>query len=396
MRKIMILGGSILQLPGILKAKEMGLHVITVDIDKNAIGFKYSDVRENISTIDIPGVVEIAKRYNIDGVMTLASDMPVRTIAAVAKEVNIPGISLDTAFKATNKALMRKCLEEKNIPIPAYYRVNEEKEYFTAISNFQTKCIIKPADNSGSRGIFLIEDLNDLEIIHYAYQYSKRYSHSGEIVVEEYMEGAEVSVEILSISGEVNVIGITDKITTGAPRFVEIGHSQPSMLNNDIKERVKEVAVRAVKAIGIKDGPSHVEIIITRDGPKVVELGARLGGDNIATHLIPLSTGIDIVKCCIEIALGEKPSLLKRINMGSAIRFFKTPIGKITNITGVEKAEKIQGVKEIYFTKNIGDFIEELSNSSDRVGYVIAQSDTAENAIQICHSVMDNVKIYVS
>jgi formate-dependent phosphoribosylglycinamide formyltransferase (GAR transformylase) len=108
MKKIMILGASILQLPAILKAKEMGLQVIAVDIDKNSVGFKHADVCIEISTIDIHRVVEAAKQYRIDGVMTLASDMPMRTVAAVAKELNLVGVSEETALKATNKAVMRE------------------------------------------------------------------------------------------------------------------------------------------------------------------------------------------------------------------------------------------------------------------------------------------------
>lgn len=338
----MVLGASLLQLPAILKAKEMGLQVVAVDMDKNAIGFNSADICLEISTLDIPKVVEYAKLYNVDGIITIASDMPMRTVAAVAKELNIVGVSEETALKATNKAVMRECLEEHSVPIPTFYKVGTFKEYIKVVQQFKDRYIVKPADNSGSRGVFLINNIENYEMIEHAFNYSKQHSRSGEIIVEEYLEGPEVSVETISIDGNIHIIAITDKLTTGSPRFVEMGHSQPSCLSNDVKKKIRMVATSAIKAIGINNGPSHTEIIVTSEGPKIVEVGARLGGDNITTHLVPLSTGVDMVKCCIEIALGQKPNVETKYEMSSAIRYFETSEGVIKNIRNVENAEKLK------------------------------------------------------
>lgn len=395
MKKIMILGASILQLPAILKAKEMGLQVIAVDIDKNAIGFTEADVCLEISTIDIPKVVEAAKQYNVDGIMTLASDMPIRTVAAVARELNIVGLNEDTALKATNKAIMRECLKQHNVPIPSFFRVKDYEEYLIATQQFTSKFIVKPVDNSGSRGVFLVEDINDKETINYAFGYSKNSARGGEIIVEEYMEGPEVSVETLSVDGKVYIIAITDKLTSGIPKFVEMGHSQPSKFPEETKAQIEAVASAAVKAIGIKNGPSHTEIIVTDEGPKIVELGARLGGDNITTHLVPFSTGVDMVKCCIEIALGYKPKLERKICNGSAIRYFETSVGRIVSINGVAEVQKLSGVKQVSFVKNIGDAVGEINSSSDRVGFVITQGLNVERAIKVCEKAIERITIQV-
>ncbi|HEY5556703.1 ATP-grasp domain-containing protein [Acetobacterium sp.] len=394
-KKIMILGASILQLPAILKAKEMGLQVIAVDMDKNAIGFRYADICLVISTNDIPKVVAAAKLYNINGIMTLASDMPMRTVAAVAKELNIVGIDEVMALKATNKGIMRICLKDNDVPVPKFFRVKEIDEYMAVIHQFKNKCIVKPADNSGSRGVFLVNDINNNEMIMFAFEYSKKNSYGGEIIVEEYMEGPEVSVETLSVDGKVEVISITDKLTSGAPNFVEMGHSEPSDLSREIKKQIERVAISAINAIGIVNGPSHTEIIVTDDGTKIVEIGARLGGGNITTHLVPLSTGVDLVKCCIEIALGEKPDFEKKINMGAAVRYFKTNEGKLINITGVNEAKSILGVKQICFVKNIGDTVGALNNGSERIGFVIAQGYDAEDAIRICEEAIKIIDIII-
>ena len=134
-KKIMILGASILQLPAIEKAKEMGFDVVAVDMNPEAIGFQVPGIEtEVISTIDIPAVLEAAKKHKIHGVMTLASDMPMRTVAVVAKELGLVGVSEDTALKATDKAVMRQCLNEQGVPVPKFFRVSNPEEFEKAVS----------------------------------------------------------------------------------------------------------------------------------------------------------------------------------------------------------------------------------------------------------------------
>ena len=393
-KKIMILGASILQLPAIQKAKEMGLEVVAVDMNPNAIGFSEPGIiKEVISTVDIPAVVECAKKYSIDGVMTLASDMPIRTVAAVAKVLGLIGVSEETALKATNKAVMREALQKGNVPIPKFFKVTNEKEYREAVSNFAAPFIVKPADNSGSRGIYLVSNIEDAESISVAYSYSHSFSRNGDLVVEEYLIGPEVSVETLTVNGECNVIQITDKITTGAPHFVEMGHTQPSQLPENTKQKVAQLAKLANRAIGIINGPSHTEIIVTNEGPKIVELGARLGGDCITTHLVPLSTGVDMVECCIKIALGETPDISPTLNKVSAIRYFTQNRGTIKKVNGIEKVKQLNGVKQISMVHAIGETVEEINSSSDRIGFVVMQSDSIENIEALYNDVIDKINI---
>lgn len=394
-KKLMILGASQLQLPAIIRAKEMGLYVIVIDKDKNAVGANYANEFYEISTIDIEKIINKAEELKIDGIMTLATDMPMRSVAAVANKLNLIGITKDTALKATDKALMRDCLKKNNVPVPHFFKVNSLKEYNKAVSKIKNKFIVKPTDSSGSRGVFLIDDINDKKSIEDAFEYSKKHTKSGELLVEEFMEGPEVSVETLSVEGNVHIIAITDKFTTGAPRFIEMGHSQPSILSEDIQNKVKVIAIDAVNALGIKYGAAHTEIIITNDGPKIVEIGARLGGDYITTHLTPLSTGIDIVGCCIKIALGEKIELTSKIVNAAAIRYFESRPGKIISIRNITKANKINGVVQISFDKKPEDYIDEIKSSSDRIGFVISKDETLEGAIKICDLVFSTIEIEI-
>lgn len=396
-KKIMILGASILQLPAIVKAKEMGLQVIAVDMDPNAIGFcEEGIIKEVISTIDISAVLECARKHDINAIMTLASDMPMRTVAAVAKDLHLVGIDESTALKATNKAVMRQCLYENDVPVPKFFKVSNEAQYMNAVSQFEGAFIVKPADNSGSRGVYLVENHTDKDVVNIAYKHSRKYSRNGDVVVEEFMRGPEVSVESLTVDGECHIVQITDKLTTGAPHFVEMGHSQPTQLTHDIAERICEITKAATKAIGISNGPSHTEIIVTEEGPKIVELGARLGGDCITTHLVPLSTGVDMVKCCIDIALGNEPDIQKKVERGAAIRYFKQKQGIIKSISGINDAMMVSGVCEINLIRSVGDDVADIESSAARMGFVISTAEDAFSAIKVAEKAIDKIKIEIS
>ena len=155
------------------------------------------------------------------------------------------------------------------------------------------------------------------------------------------------------------------------------------------------MAKAANRAVGIVEGPSHTEIIITNEGPKIVELGARLGGDNITTHLVPLSTGVNMVEACIKIALGEKPDIEPKFSKGSAIRYFQQHAGVVESVDGIEEAEKIHGVKQISIVHGIGEEVTEIDSSGARMGFVIAQDDSAEAAIDDCLKALDKIKVTI-
>ncbi len=389
----MILGASILQLPAIIKARELGLYVIAVDIDPKAVGFKYSDESLLISTIDTERVVKSAYEKKIHGIMTLATDMPMKTVAATAKKLNLPSISVETAEWTTNKYMMRERLALGNIPIPEYYKITDLNEFRLISNHFVSPFIVKPADNSGSRGVFLVRSKSEVEA---AYYHAKKYSRNGEIIMEEFMKGNEVSVETISINGQVHILAITDKLTTGPPFFVEMGHSQPAEFDFPVLEKIKEIARNAILTLGITDGPSHTEIIVTENGPKIVEIGARLGGDNITSHLVPLSTGINMVEACIKLAIGDKPDLNAKFIKSSAIRYFNTSPGQIQSINGIKEAMQVNGINEITFTKKEGDVIGEIQSSTDRIGFVIASGNTPQEPIDACKKAVGMIKISIA
>ena len=388
----MIVGASVLQLPAILKAKKLGYNVAVVDYNQDAIGVKYADKYYCVSTKDEDAVLAAAIDFMPDGIMTLATDMPMRGIARSTEKLHLPGINYETAYRATDKYEMIRVFDQHRVPIPWYYIIEKEEDLSDLKDNIVFPCIIKPTDSSGSQGVYKINDF--AELLRY-YPYSASCSISSRVIVEEFLEGPEVSVEIMVVEGNAFVLQVTDKLTTGAPHFVEMGHTQPSQLPNSVLELIRRIAVDACCAVGINAGPAHVEMKVTKRGPVMIELGARMGGDNITTHLVPLSTGIDMVEAVIRYALGEVPNVVPSIDKGAAIRYFSPPEGKITAIDNIDDALSLPGVKQIVFTKNIGDFSTEIKSSSDRVGFVIAQGESASDAIDICNKVLNIIKFTI-
>ncbi|MBQ9874359.1 MAG: ATP-grasp domain-containing protein [Thermoguttaceae bacterium] len=392
MKKIMVLGASILQVPMLQKAKDLGFYVGVADFNPKAIGIPIADEFYEASTFDPPAIVEAAKQFRPDGVVTLATDIPMRSVAAACEALGLPGISPKTALLATDKAEMIRALTDANVPCPKYVVANDRDEFERVKGSVAYPAIMKPTDQSGSRGVVLVRSLEELDA---SYDYSQTESRGGAVVIEEFMEGPETSVEVMVLDDGVHILAITDKLTTGAPHFVEMGHSQPCRLGDATCAAIRDVATRAVQALGIKRGPAHVEIIVTAEGPKIVELGARMGGDCITTHLVPLSTGIDMTEATLRVACGEEPDVAPKFQKGAAIRYFDVPVGVLDSISGVDEARAIPGVRQISIVKEIGERIGEICGSGDRLGFVIAQAKTADEAISICEKAIAAIKVVV-
>ena len=385
--RLFILGGSVLQLPAILEAKRMGLEVGVADMNPNAVGVAYADAFFPVSTTDIGGVISAVEQFGADGIMTLATDMPMRTIARVCERFpSLNGIDYTTALRCTDKLQMIEAFHTHGVPAPWYVIVDSSTLNCFCTDDITYPCISKPVDASGSRGVCFIKTPEDLPA---AVKYSLKHSQEGKVILEEYLEGDEVSVETITIHGETHIIAVTDKLVTGAPFFVEMGHSQPSRFQSTHGSEIKRVASEAIKAVGIVDGPSHVEMKKTSNGFKMIEIGARLGGDCITSHLVPLSTGISMVRAVIDIALGDTPDLTIKSHKGSAIRYIPHQcFGILQDVCGVTEASDIPGIESIVINKTAGDYIGEIRCSNDRLGFVISCADSSSSAISTCEEAL--------
>ena len=389
-KRILILGGADFQIPFIKKAKEKGLYVGVVDINANAPGKEYADSFFQASVKDKNKILSIAKLFQPDAVTVGMVDIAVLAYAYVTTELGLPGMDMATAVRSTNKFEMIRAFEENHVPHPAFQYLNHEDIGKVKI-HVKYPLIVKPVDMAGSRGIFLVNNDEDMEA---ALRESSKSSDSGDLLIEEYMDGPEVSVELVVKNGTPHVIQITDKTTSGAPHFAEIGHLQPSQLPENILQQIAEVACDAAKALQLQNSLGHAEIKVTSMGPKMVEIGARAGGDSIGEQLIELSAGVSFPEIAVSIALGEDFEVPQNhLNYSSCIRFLTTRNGVLSSIEGIEDAKKIQGVQIVKIFGEIGKKYSDMIDSSGRLGYIITQAENANEARQICDQAFDTITV---
>lgn len=330
----------------------------------------------------MPHVLEAQSEEPFDAFLTLA-EYDVVVAAQVAVHLDLPTVGVDGVFTARNKARMRRRCSEHGVASPAYRAVRTPAEAVHAVSEIGLPCVVKPADETSSADVRLVRSAREASE-HVALILSRRENTRGqsrhdEIMVEEYLRGPEVSVEVLSDGDRHVVLGVTDKSLAGAGYFVEMAHSFPSILPATTVEACGDLARQALRAVGFDKGMSHVEIKVTDSGPVLVEINPRPAGGKI-TYLVDRALGISSLELAIRQYLGE--SLPRTVvgtgtSRGAAIRYLSAPPGVITSITGAEAARAMAGVDEVVLKVTPGATVRPLRRNGDRLGHVLAVASTA-------------------
>ncbi len=301
MKKLAIIGANEFQCDLIEKAKSMGVETHVFSWGGGEPGELLADYFYEVDIKNRSEILSKCKSIGVDGVCSIASDLANITVHWVANELGFKAHSQYCIEATTNKFKMREALSQQNIPVPDYYLINSLEELDSLKLSFP--CIVKPTDRSGSRGVIKVSNYNQLTE---AYHESKSHSFSDEVIVEEFVDGSEFSVESFSVSGKHDVLQITEKFTTGSPNYVEVAHLSPARLTTEQVRRIEEVVSQSLNALGVQDGPAHSEIkVCENDRITVIEVGSRMGGDFIGSYIVPTHTGIDYVKLTIASALGE-------------------------------------------------------------------------------------------
>lgn len=388
MKKLLILGASIAQIPFIKTAKQLGCLVGIADYNNAAPAIEFADEYFQCSLLDLDALHNVVSSFRPDGITCGASDVGVMNCALLCREFGLPGLSPETALNVKDKGTMIEAFRKHHVAHPEYQVVTSPDEKI----NIDFPLITKPVDNSGSRGINVARNAEELQA---ALKDSFSLSGCERVIVEEYMDGPEVSVEVLVQDGEPHVLQVTDKLTTGEPHFIEIGHSQPSQLPSEDVEKIRRLAYDAAKAVGVKNGCCHAEIKLTSKGPKMVEIAGRQGGDFITTVLVPTSTGINMSEYEILRALGTpKPFVDPHIeNRGVAVRFIEARPGTLESVEIDYNAESMVGIEDMKFVCKANRVYGKAQNNNDRFGYVIATGKTPAIAIERCENALKNVHI---
>ena len=371
----------------------MGIYVIATDGNPNAVGLRYADKAVVADITSEDEMLNVARIERIDGVIHPCSEVAMNVMGRINDELHLHGISRETAVRATNKHLMREAFKIYDAPSPKSYCSAEVENGYKLFVSMADRSILKPSRNSGSRGIAEINPGLDFEDFSRLFDFAKDESRDKSVMIEQFVDGPEFSVEIIVWNSEVHVLQVTDKKTTGAPNFVELGHSQPSMYSEDVVAAVKDAAIRGVKALRLNDCAAHAEIKVQDGEPYIMEIGARLGGDFISTELTHLSTGIDMVAAAINVALGDEPILIPKSKpQGVAIRYFTPSPGVVKSIENINLLQAANVYDAEIYVKP-GDLVREVKSSLDRSGHVIVTAPSAKEAIDAAETVIKNVKI---
>lgn len=394
-KSILIIGAGRLQVPAIKRAKELGLYTIATDYNPDAYGLSLADDAIIISTRDVDGSVRKAREYHttkhrIDGVITVGTDASM-TVAAVANALGLPGIKFNNAEAASNKLKMRKRLKEHGVPCPDYFECWTEEEALANFRKLTPPVVIKPADNMGARGVSRADTEAD---VRRAFAFAKDATPSGEVVLEEYMEGPELSIDALVYDGKIHITGIADRLIAFPPYFVETGHIMPTNLPEAKIAGAVEVMRQGIHALGIDIGAAKGDIKITPRGPMIGEIAARLSGGFMSAYTYPYSTGVDLIGNAIRIALGLPPQdmtpTMERVAMEAAIIPGE---GTITAINGLDRALELDGVCHLFMNVDIGDRITAPRSNVEKAGHLIVTADSRDQAEQLTRQALRLIKI---
>lgn len=374
--KMIIIGANEFQNRIILKAKERNIETHVFAWKDGEIGESTADKFYPISIIEKENILNEAKKISPNAVISIGSDLAMITVNYVANYLNLVSNSEKSTLVSTNKYEMRKTFEENNIPSPKFIHITDK----TILENLEIEypVIVKPTDRSGSRGISKVYNLKEMKE---AIKEALESSFSNKALIEEYVEGREFSVEYISQNGKHNFLAVTEKFTTGEPHFIETAHMQPARITNKQEEMIKDVIPRALTALQIKNGASHSELKIDfNNNIKIIEIGARMGGDCIGSDLVEISTGYDFVNMVIDVSLGNRLELKKISEPKVALIKFIFNEEDYNLLREIQKnnKEKLYRVSEI---KDIGTRI--VKDSSTRFGYFIIKCDTIEEGIKM-------------
>jgi len=386
MKKLLVLGAGFLQSFLIKKSRELGYYTIALDKDNEAVGFKYANEFAVIDIVDQEQCLEFARLNNIDGVITAATDYGVLTAAYIAKELMLPGLDYEVAKLIKNKFLVRKKISNQNADHMENFFIIEQNTNLNELTRqIKYPMIIKPVDGSGSKGVHKISSYNDLQ------SYSTEaisFSKQKLAYLEEFIEGKEYGVESVVYNGIIYVLCIMNKDMTEPPIYAELGHSVPSDLENE--SLVVDVVKKTIKTLGINFGAVNMDVLIKDNNVFVIDIGARMGGNLIGSHIVPLHTGFDYMEYLIKTSLNEDVSKMfpesNDINKAVSTRILALKPGIIKDTIDFEELEKEFNVK-IFFNKSIGDKIYPYINNLDGCGYIICVSSNKQNAYDISSKV---------
>jgi biotin carboxylase len=396
--RLLVLGAGPAQLGLLAAARDRGLFVIAADRDASAPGFAFADRRALVSAEDEEGLGRLAEAERVDGVIAPGIDWPVSIAARLAERFALPHpISAETSLLATSKLRQRERFRAAGVPQPAYELCRDEDEAVAAAGRIGLPCVVKAPDRQGQRGLGLVRSEEDLRP---AVQEALGAARTALCIVEAYAPGRELTVNAFSVAARFQPLTVTDRMVAEPPAFgVALAHVWPSVLGSEEIGAAVEAASAAARALGIEDGPTYTQILAGPEGPRVIELAARLGGGHDA-ELCRAALGIDLNALALSAALGEEipaGALTPGARAGAAcVRFIVAPAGPLAAVTGVDDALAVDGIEMARVYRQPGAVIGPLRRGSDRAGAVLAVGASREEALERAALAIERIRFEIA
>ncbi len=377
-KKILIIGSGFLQGFVLRKAKEMGYTTFALGTDIDDFCKKYTDHYECINIVDAEACLKFAKENNIDGVLSPATDFGVITASYIAEQMGLPGLKPEVAKLIKNKYHVRKCLFENQVDdTQQAFEITTDTNIEDIAKKLSFPVMVKPCDGSSSRGASRVDNESQLK---QACEYALDNSVSRKAEIESFIDGEEYGVENFVENGKHHVLAVMKKWMTNPPYYSELGHAIPSGLDKELEDKVIDCAKKAIKALGVNFGSVNMDLLITKDRKvHIVDIGARMGGNMIGSHIIPMGTGIDYMGYMIKAALGEDFTFTRGEKGICATRILALSPGKIKALPDFDKIARDNDVI-IEHHLAIGNTITQYKINNDGNGYIIATADNVEEA----------------
>jgi biotin carboxylase len=391
-KKILILGAGVYQTPLIRRAKARRLYVIAASNRPNDIGIGSADEFIHVDTTDKLSLLGYAEKMRIDAVATTGTDVAVPSIGYICDTLGLPGISEKTSYLATNKIAMKREFEKYGVPTPHFTEIKKIGQLYEYAEKNRFPFVVKTPDSSGSRGFTIVQNLTELDD---AFNAAMNGTRCGSIIAEEYFEGHECSASLVIIDNELSECFIRNKIVTKPPVKVTQCASCPSTLPDDIQDEIRKISANAVKSLAIKNAICEADLIVTDEGVKMIELGARLGSTG-APEIIDLCYGVNLYDKIMDFALNTVPTIRKYHGRPAAYHIVTSPeSGLIKQQIVPDELLKNKDVVSVVFDYSVGTPVRKYKTGPDRIGHILVIGRSPVQAQRFAAEAVRSIRIQV-
>ena len=375
--KALVLAGGYPQIALIQELKNRGIETVLADWYETPVAREYADVFYQVSTLDVEGITQVALKEKVDFLITACTDQALLTVAKVSEELGLPCyIDHQTALNVTNKAYMKKVFAEHQVPTAQYIVMGQLD--IAAISHMQYPVIVKPVDCNSSKGVKKVYNLDELKA---AFSDAVNMSRTKTAIVEEFVTGDEISVDLYVENGVAKVLCVSNSEKIAADdKFVIFRAKYPVAASDAILEQIQDTAQRIVDAFGLKNCPMLLQLLTDGKRIFVLEFSARTGGC-VKYQLIKRVSGFDVISAVVDLTLGNKPHVEKKEPESKYIsnEFIYCKPGVFDHLEGAEELKEAGVISEYFVFKWKGATFDGVENSGDRAaGFTIQANDIEE------------------